>query len=72
MLTHVEVDSLSEVQKFAGFHAAQVYTQCLFCGVFVHFVNLSDCFSDVNIGSQPPPPLQASIICFYPFDVHIL
>lgn len=42
-LTQVEVDSLSKVQKFAGFHAAQVYTQCLFCGVFVHFVNLSGC-----------------------------
>lgn len=54
------------------FHAAQVYTQCLFCGVFVHFVNLSGYFSDVNIGSQPPPPLQASIICFNPFVVHIL
>lgn len=40
-LTRVEVGSLSKVQKSAGFHAAQVYTQCLFRGVFVHFVNLS-------------------------------
>lgn len=71
-LTRVEVGSLSKVQKSAGFNAAPVYTQCLFCGVFVHFVNLSGCLRDVNIGSHPLLSLKASSICFYPSVVHIL
>lgn len=48
----------------AGLHTVFVlWGFCAFCKSIGLFT---------NIGSQPPPPLQASIICFYPFVVHIL
>lgn len=42
---------------------------CLISVFFVHFVYLLGCFSEVNIGYQPPlykPTLLINIFCFYP------
>lgn len=46
-----------------GAHAAQsTHSVRLISVFFVHFVYLSGSFSEVNIGYQPPLPLQAYII----------
>lgn len=42
---------------------------CLISVFFVHFVYLLGCFSEVNIGYQPPlykPTLFINLFCFYP------